>query len=233
MMHPTEYAVGRAVSLHGLARRCRLWLQSACARCKRLDRPLSLLLSKAQPRPLSLSLSLSLVRSAIVLLFVSNASAISIAPQTIDTGTPNLTTAVMLTTPDATNTRWTAWTELGSAPVWCELGVTSGVISASTPNAIPLTISEKTWQKLSPADRDAVTKAGREVADWIRKEIVANEDRQLQEMQSKGAKVHRPDPAPFRKAVESVYSRAKEKYGADLDAIVADAEAIRKAVPAR
>lgn len=100
-------------------------------------------------------------------------------------------------------------------------------------NAIPLTISEKTWQRLSPADRDAVTRAGREVADWIRKEIVANEDRQLQEMQSKGAKVHRPDPAPFRKAVESVYSRAKEKYGADLDAIVADAEAIRKALPAR
>jgi TRAP-type transport system periplasmic protein len=100
-------------------------------------------------------------------------------------------------------------------------------------NAIPLTISEKTWQKLSPADRDAMTKAGREVADWIRKEIVANEDRQLKEMESKGAKVHRPDIAPFRKAVEPVYARAKEKYGADLDAIVRDAEAIRKAVPAR
>ena len=94
-------------------------------------------------------------------------------------------------------------------------------------------MSEKTWQKLSPADRDAVTKAGREVADWIRKEIVANEERQLKEMEAKGAKVHRPDPAPFRKAVESVYARAKEKYGADLDAIVADAEAIRKALPAR
>ena len=37
---------------------------------------------------------------------------------------------------------------------------------------IPLAISEKTWQKLSPADRDAVTKAARETADWIRKEIV-------------------------------------------------------------
>ncbi len=100
-------------------------------------------------------------------------------------------------------------------------------------NAIPLSISEKTWAKLSPEDRDAVTKAGVEVADWIRKEIVANEDRQLKEMESKGAKVARPDLAPFVKVVQPVYAKAKEKYGADLDAILADAEAIQKAVPAK
>ena len=100
-------------------------------------------------------------------------------------------------------------------------------------NAIPLTISEKTWAKLSPADRDAVTKAGREVADWIRKEIVANEDRQLQEMVAKGAKVARPPLAPFQKAVEPVYAKAREKYGADLDAILGDAKAIRTALPAK
>ena len=33
---------------------------------------------------------------------------------------------------------------------------------------IPLTISEKTWQKLSPADREAVTRAAKEAADWSR-----------------------------------------------------------------
>ena len=57
---------------------------------------------------------------------------------------------------------------------------------------IPLAISEKTWQKLSPADRDAVTKAARETAAWIRKEIRANDDRQLADMTAKGAKVARP-----------------------------------------
>jgi tripartite ATP-independent transporter DctP family solute receptor len=99
-------------------------------------------------------------------------------------------------------------------------------------NAIPLTISEKTWARLSPADREAITKAARETADWIRKEIVANEDRQLKEMEAKGAKVHRPDLASFRKAVEPVQAKAKEKYGPDFDAVMADAAAIRKAVPA-
>ncbi|MEP7207281.1 MAG: TRAP transporter substrate-binding protein [Casimicrobiaceae bacterium] len=98
---------------------------------------------------------------------------------------------------------------------------------------IPLTISEKTWQKLSPQDREAVTKAGREVEDWIRKEIRANDDRQLKEMESKGAKVARPAIGPWRDAVKPVYAKAKEKYGADVDAILADADAVRRAVPAK
>jgi tripartite ATP-independent transporter DctP family solute receptor len=98
---------------------------------------------------------------------------------------------------------------------------------------IPLSVSEKTWARLSPADREAVTKAGIEVADWMRKEIRANDDRQLKDMASKGAKVARPDVAAFRAAVQPVYARAKEKYGMDVDTFLADIEAVRKAVPAK
>lgn len=98
---------------------------------------------------------------------------------------------------------------------------------------IPLSISEKTWQKLSPADREAVTKAGREVADWIRKEIQANDDRQLADMTAKGAKVARPALEPFRKSVQPAYAKAKEKFGADVDAVLAEAESVRRAVPAK
>lgn len=93
---------------------------------------------------------------------------------------------------------------------------------------IPLTISEKTWQKLSPADQAAVTKAAKESAVWSRNEIRSNDDRQLAEMTSKGAKVAHPNIAPWRAAVAPAYAQAKEKYGADVDAIMADAEAIRK-----
>ena len=99
---------------------------------------------------------------------------------------------------------------------------------------IPLAISEKTWQKLSPADREAVTKAAREAADWSRKEIQANDDNQLQEMASKGAKITNPSAEPFRKAVQPVYGKARDKYGAaDVDAFLADAAAVRKALPAK
>ncbi len=98
---------------------------------------------------------------------------------------------------------------------------------------IPLTISEKTWQKLSEADRAAVTKAAQEAAAWSRNEIKSNDDRQLAEMTAKGAKVARPALAPFRDSVKPAYAKAKEKYGADVDAILADADAVRKAVPAK
>ena len=98
---------------------------------------------------------------------------------------------------------------------------------------IPLAIAEKTWQKLTPADRDAITKAAQETTAWIRKEIAANDDRQLAEMKSKGAIIARPPLGPFRDAVQPVYAKAKEKYGADVDTFLADANAVRKAVPAR
>ncbi|HWT80275.1 MAG TPA: TRAP transporter substrate-binding protein, partial [Candidatus Methylomirabilis sp.] len=99
---------------------------------------------------------------------------------------------------------------------------------------IPLAVSEKTWQKLSPADREAIAKAAKEAGDWSRKEIRDNDDKQLKEMESKGAKVTRPDLGPFRQAVQPVYGKAREKYGkADVDAFLADAEAVRKALPAK
>jgi TRAP-type C4-dicarboxylate transport system substrate-binding protein len=49
-------------------------------------------------------------------------------------------------------------------------------------------------------------------------------------MQAKGAKIASPNLAPFRTAVQPAYAKAKEKYGADVDAILADADAVRKAV---
>jgi len=98
---------------------------------------------------------------------------------------------------------------------------------------IPLTISEKTWQKLSPADRSAITKAAKEAADLSRREVRAAEEAQLADMQSKGAKIGRPNLAPFRESVKPAYAKAKEKFGADVDAVLADADVVRKAMPVR
>lgn len=98
---------------------------------------------------------------------------------------------------------------------------------------IPLTISEKTWQKLTPADQAAVMKAGAEASTWSRHEIKANDDRQLADMQAKGAKIARPDLTPFRDAAKPVYAKAREKYGADVDQFIADAEVVRKSTPAK
>jgi len=98
---------------------------------------------------------------------------------------------------------------------------------------IPLAVSEKTWQRFSEADRAAVLKAAQEAGAWSRNEIRANDEKQLADMTAKGAKVARPALAPFRESVKPAYAKAKEKYGADVDTFLADAEAVRKAVPAK
>lgn len=96
---------------------------------------------------------------------------------------------------------------------------------------IPLAIAEKTWVKLSPADQKAVTEAAQVAAKYSREFISGNDANQLKEMAAKGAKVNaKPDVAAFRSAVQPVYAKAREKYGADVDAFLKDAEAVRKAV---
>ncbi|HRD96991.1 MAG TPA: TRAP transporter substrate-binding protein [Rubrivivax sp.] len=96
---------------------------------------------------------------------------------------------------------------------------------------IPLAIAEKTWAKLSPADQKAVTEAAQVAARFSREFISGNDANQLKEMAAKGAKINaKPDVAAFRAAVQPVYAKARDKYGADVDALLKDAEAVRKAV---
>ena len=96
---------------------------------------------------------------------------------------------------------------------------------------IPMAISEKTWQKLTPADQQAVERAAKEVAPFQRTMIKDNDEKLLADMAAKGAKINRkPDTEAFRKAVDPVYAKAREKYGADVDAVLAEAAAVRKAV---
>ena len=94
---------------------------------------------------------------------------------------------------------------------------------------IPLAISEKTWAKLSAADQKAVTEAARIAGKFSREMISSNEEIQLKEMVAKGAKVNaRPDMTAFRQAARPAYDKAREKYGADVDKVLAEAETIRK-----
>lgn len=96
---------------------------------------------------------------------------------------------------------------------------------------IPLTISEKTWQKLSPADQKAVTEAAQVAGKFSRNMIAGNDDNQLKEMAAKGAKINtKPNVTAFRTAVQPVYAKAREKYGADVDAFLKEAAAVRAAV---
>ncbi len=98
---------------------------------------------------------------------------------------------------------------------------------------LPLTIAEKTWQSFSDADKEAVLKAAKDSAAFSRDLVKNSVNKQLEEMTAAGATVTVPEIAPFREAVQPVYAKAKEVYGAEaVDKILADAAAIRKAMPA-
>jgi tripartite ATP-independent transporter DctP family solute receptor len=96
---------------------------------------------------------------------------------------------------------------------------------------IPMVISEKTWQKLTPVDQQAISRAAKEVAPFQRNMIRDNDEMLLADMAAKGAKINRtPNIAAFRKSVEPIYAKAREKYGADVDTVLAETAAIRKSV---
>jgi len=97
---------------------------------------------------------------------------------------------------------------------------------------LSLAVSEKVWQKFSAADQEAIMRAMKETTAFSRNFVKETDEKMLAEMTAKGAKVNRtPDIAAFRKSVESVYARAREKFGAaEVDRVLAETEAVRKAV---
>ena len=96
---------------------------------------------------------------------------------------------------------------------------------------LPLTVSEATWQNFSDTDKDAVMKAAAESAAFSRDLVKNAEAQQLEEMTADGATITEPEIGPFRDAVASVYDKAREVYGEEVDRILADAEAIRQSMP--
>ncbi len=97
---------------------------------------------------------------------------------------------------------------------------------------LSLAVSEKVWQKFSPADQAAIMKAMKETTAFSRNFVKETDEKMLADMTAKGAKVNRtPDIAAFRKSVEPVYARAREKFGAaDVDTVLAETAEIRKTV---
>ncbi|NQZ31441.1 MAG: TRAP transporter substrate-binding protein [Oceanospirillaceae bacterium] len=99
---------------------------------------------------------------------------------------------------------------------------------------LPLTVSEATWQKISAEDKKHFLKAAAEASAFSRDLVKNSVNSQLEAMKAEGANVTVPVIGPFRDAVASVYKKARDVYGAEeVDKILADAAAIRKALPAQ
>jgi len=86
----------------------------------------------------------------------------------------------------------------------------------------PLIMSMKTWDKLKPAQKDAVMKAAKEAAQFERDFNNASEAQWMKDLTAKGMQIATPSLKPFLEAVKPVYAKYAAEYGQDfLDAILA------------
>jgi len=99
---------------------------------------------------------------------------------------------------------------------------------------IPLSVSMKTWNAFSKEDQEAILKAAKEASAFSRETVRANDNKLLDEMKAKGAKVNMIDKAPLQAATKSVYEKAAGVYTKELvDSVVKEAEAIKAKYPVK
>jgi len=99
---------------------------------------------------------------------------------------------------------------------------------------IPLSIYEKRWQSLSPADQAAIQKAAMETSVWHRKAVVGEDDAMVAEMQAKGATIIKPDIPAFAKATRPVYDKAAENFPKGvLQGLLKDTDVVKAKYPVK
>jgi TRAP-type transport system periplasmic protein len=100
------------------------------------------------------------------------------------------------------------------------------VLTEHVYSPLPFVVSEALWQTLREGEREQFARAARDASAVSRKLVRDADEAHLQAMRSAGATVTRPDRAVFRLAMQSVYPRAKAVYGAEVDAILKDAQSV-------
>jgi tripartite ATP-independent transporter DctP family solute receptor len=76
-------------------------------------------------------------------------------------------------------------------------------------------MSVKSWAKLTPAQQKIVREESKAAGDGMRRTIIAEEDELIAKMTAAGVKVTRPDPRPFRAAVEPTRQEITRFVGED------------------
>lgn len=79
-----------------------------------------------------------------------------------------------------------------------------------------IAISDAFWQTLSPEHQEIIDKTAKEIAQWHREKVVAEEEKLLAEVEEYGMEINTPDKESFREASMPVYEKYEEVFGKDL-----------------
>ena len=83
-------------------------------------------------------------------------------------------------------------------------------------NALVLTVSEIVWNQLTPEEQNILLQSAKKAGNDEREFIQLNEQKFIDEMQSKGVKVNDINKKLFREKVTPVYDKYRDKIGADI-----------------
>lgn len=99
---------------------------------------------------------------------------------------------------------------------------------------IPLSISMKTWQKISAKDQQAIMKAAKEASAYSRKLVTEQQDQMIKDMEKAGAIIYRPNLTEWYNAVLPAYEKFKKDYGEELvESLMKEAQEIKNKYPAK
>lgn len=80
-----------------------------------------------------------------------------------------------------------------------------------------LLMSKRALNKMSPEQREAILKAGRDATAAQRKQNTENGEKLLATMKEQGMQINRPeDFTPFRQAVQPIYETYRKRFGPEL-----------------
>ncbi len=85
---------------------------------------------------------------------------------------------------------------------------------------LPLLISERFWQSLSPEHQKAVMEAAHEAKTYHRGLIAADDESLEAELEKRGMAINHPDTEPFRIKVQSVYEQYGDRFGDIVEEIL-------------
>ena len=88
-------------------------------------------------------------------------------------------------------------------------------MTGHTYNSMVHVMSKKTWDKLTPAQRQVVKEESKKAGDFMRQTLRDAETDQLVKLEKLGMAVTHPDVAAFKAKMGPAYKRMEASVGAD------------------
>lgn len=95
-------------------------------------------------------------------------------------------------------------------------------------NSMVHVMSKKTWEKLTPEQQKIIKEESKKAGDWMREQVQKEEQNLVKQLEEKGMKVTRPNPADFKAKMKPAYDKIGEYAGKEnVEAFLKMADSVK------